>query len=318
MPTVCVLGALCGEIWFSRNKEEIPIRKALCRASLMSTVTLLLLAASMLSGTPAAAADAEAPRSSLEKLAQEFTDPLTTLPQIFTQNVYTPANFGTDAPTNRVIARVIIPRVPESSLLPFVQLIRPSVSLVTVPTGTGSGTRTAFGDMQLFDLAVLPWPGRESGLLMGVGPLFVFPTATDKLAGQGAWQVGPAFGAIHKGIPPLIMGCLIQNPISFAYTSQDRQPVSTLLVQPILAVYLGKGFYAKSADSTWSMGWRSGSATMLPLSLGLGYVLLHEDWPPLNFFVSGEWMAYRDNAPIAPQMTVRFGLTIAFPQFRPW
>jgi len=28
------------------------------------------------------------------------------------------------------------------------------------------------------------------------------------------------------------------------------------------------------------MGWRSGSATILPLSLGLGYVLLHEDWPP--------------------------------------
>jgi hypothetical protein len=28
------------------------------------------------------------------------------------------------------------------------------------------------------------------------------------------------------------------------------------------------------------MGWRTGSATMLPLSLGLGYVLLHEDWLP--------------------------------------
>ena len=302
----------------AQPKKEIPVRSDCLRSNLMSTVTLVLLAASLLLGTPAAAADAEAPKPSLAKLAQEFTDPLTTLPQIFTQNVYTPTNFGTDAPTNRLIGRVIIPRVPESSLLPFVQLIRPSVSLVTVPTGTGSGTRTAFGDMQLFDLAVLPWPDRESGLLMGVGPVFVFPTATEKAAGQGAWQAGPAFGAIYKGMPPLIMGCLIQNPISFAYTSQDRQPVSTLLVQPILALYLGRGFYLKSADATWTMGWRSGSATLLPLSLGLGYVLLHEDWPPLNLFVSGEWMAYRDNAPIAPQMTVRFGLTIAFPQFRLW
>ena len=218
---------------------------------------------------------------------------------------------------NRLIARVIIPRVPKSSLLPFVQLIRPSFSLVTVPTGTGSGTRTAFGDMQLFDLAVLPWPDRESGLLMGVGPLFVFPTATDKAAGQGAWQVGPAFGAIYKGIPALIMGCLIQNPISFAYTSHDRQPVNTLLVPTHPGCFTsGTGFYVKSADATWTMGWRSGSATMLPLSLGLGYVLLHEDWPPLNFFVSGEWMAYRENAPIAPQMTVRFGLTIASPSIQ--
>ena len=171
----------------AQPKKEIPVCRDGLRSNLMSTVTLVLLAASLLLGTPAAAADAEAPKPSLAKLAQEFTDPLTTLPQIFTQNVYTPTNFGTDAPANRLIGRMIIPRVPESALLPFVQLIRPSVSLVTVPTGTGSGTRTAFGDMQLFDLAVLPWPDRESGLLMGVGPVFVFPTATEKTAGQGAW-----------------------------------------------------------------------------------------------------------------------------------
>jgi len=41
--------------------------------------------------------------------------------------------------------------------LPFVQLVRPSFSLVTVQ-GPKGGTRTDFGDMQLFDLAVLPWP----------------------------------------------------------------------------------------------------------------------------------------------------------------
>jgi len=27
------------------------------------------------------------------------------------------------------------------------------------------------GDMQLFDLAVIPWPGRETGFFMGVGPI---------------------------------------------------------------------------------------------------------------------------------------------------
>ncbi len=43
----------------------------------------------------------------------------------------------------------------------------------------------------LFDVAVLPWPDRQkTGLLVGVGPSFVFPTATSKSAGQGAWQAG--------------------------------------------------------------------------------------------------------------------------------
>src|SRR5262249_20183032 len=144
------------------------------------------------------------------------------------------------------------------------------------------------------------------------------PTATDERAGQGAWQVGPAFAAIYKGIPGILLGTLIQNPISFAYTSSDREPVSALLVQPILVVYLGRGFYAKSADATWVLNWRRGTATTLPLSAGVGYVLLHEGWPPFNIFVSGEWTAYRQFAPQTPQTTVRLGFTMAFPQLRPW
>ena len=71
--------------------------------------------------------------------------------------------------------------------------------------------------------AVLPWPDRKkTGLLVGVGPTFVFPTATSRSAGEGAWQTGPALGAIYAGIPGLLVGFVAQNPISFAYT-----PMST-------------------------------------------------------------------------------------------
>jgi hypothetical protein len=279
---------------------------------------LVLLAATLFCQPVARAQDDEADISSPEKLAEEFTDPLTTLPQIFLQDAYTPENYGTEAQTNRVIGRAIIPRVPKLTLLPFVQLVRPSFFLVTVPTGKGSATRTEFGDMQLFDVAVLPWPSPETGFRMGVGPLFVFPTASDQSAGQGAWQVGPTFAAIYKGIPWLLAGCLIQNPISFAYTAPDRRPVNTLLFQPVLLVAAGSGWYVKSADSTWSVGWRHGNATLLPLSFGVGRVLVREGWPPINFFISGEWMAYRQFAPVAPQTTVRFGMTVAFPEWRPW
>ena len=252
------------------------------------------------------------------KLAADFNDPLTTLPQLFIQNAYTPVNYGTEAPTNRLIVRLIVPRIPRFSLFPFVQLIRPSFSLVTVPTGRGSDTRTEFGDFALFDLVLLPWPSRESGFIMGFGPLFVFPTATHKTAGQGSYQVGPAFAAIYKGIPGLLLGCLLQNPISFAYTSSDRRSVSTLLVQPIILQQLWRGLYIKSSDSTWSFGWREGAPSLVPLSLGLGYVIPRGGAPALNFFSSVEWMAYRNHAPVAPQTTVRVGFTVAFPGLRLW
>jgi hypothetical protein len=185
---------------------------------------------------------------------------------------------------------------------------------VTVPSGRGRGTATALGDMQLFDLAVIPWPGRDSGLLMGVGPVFVFPTATDKAAGEGAWQIGPAFGAIYKGIPGILLGGARPEPHVVRLHVQ-RPPGSQYddRVQPIVLVHLWRGLYVKSADASWTIGWHEGAARTFPLSLGLGWVILRDDAPPLNLFVSGEWLVYRENAPVAPQTTVRFGLTVAFP-----
>ena len=262
-------------------------------------------------------ARADVPLSETEKLEQEFTDPLTTLPQLFFRDSYSPANFGTHVQTNTAVLRAIIPRIPPYSVLPFVQLVRPTFTLVTVPSPRG-GSRTEFGDMQLFDLAVTPWPGRESGFAFGVGPTFVFPTATSTSAGQGAWQAGPAFAAGYYGIPWLLAGFLFQNPVSFAYTSPKRSPQNTMEFQPILLVHLWAGWYLRSADPTWTVGWRHHSPTMIPLSLGVGRVIVRPRLPPINLYVTGQWMAYRQFAPTSPQTAINFGITVAFPEFSKW
>ena len=43
--------------------------------------------------------------------------------------------YGIEAETNRVIARLIVPRIPRFSLFPFVQLIRPVAPQTTVRFG---------------------------------------------------------------------------------------------------------------------------------------------------------------------------------------
>jgi hypothetical protein len=259
-----------------------------------------------------------------EKLEQDFTDPLTTLPQLIVRDSYMPANYGPCTPlactrdyeTNQLILRPLIPRVPPRSFLPFNQLIRPTLALVTVPSSRG-GTRTEFGDLSIFDVAVLPWPDRnKSGLLIGIGPTFVFPTATSRSAGQGAWQAGPALGAIYTGIPGLLVGFIAQNPISFAYTSPNRPPQNTFLLQPVFALHLWEKWYLRSAEATWTLAWRRHSPTMLPLGIGIGRTLIRPGLPPMSLFVTGQWMAYRQYAPIAPQTTINFGITVAFPQLR--
>jgi len=262
--------------------------------------------------------------SAEEQLQRDFTDPLTTLPQLLVRDGYTPANYGPCTPracprnvqTNQAIIRPLIPRIPPYSLLLFVQLMRPTFALVTVPSPRG-GTRTEFGDLAIFDLAISPWPDRrKTGLLVGLGPTFVFPTATSKSAGQGAWQAGPALGMIYSGIPGLLVGFVAQNPIGFDYTSPNRAPQNTLQFQPVLALHLWKEWYLRSAEANWSIGWHRHSPTMLPLSLGIGRTLVRPGLPPLSFFVTGQWMVYRQFAPIAPQTTINFGTTVAFPQLR--
>jgi hypothetical protein len=259
--------------------------------------------------TPATSAQSEE-----DKLERDFTDPLSTLPQVIVRDSYTPANFGTGLQTNQFLIRPLIPRIPPRTFLPFMQLIRPTFALVTVPSSRG-GTRTEFGDLPVFDVAVLPWPDRKkTGLLIGIGPTFVFPTATSKSAGEGAWQVGPALGAVYTGIPGLLAGFIAQNPVSFAYTSAHRPPQNTLEIQPVFAFHLWNEWYLRSAEANWSMGWHHHSPTLLPLSMGIGRTLVRQGLPPMSFFVTGQWMLYRQYAPISPQTTVNFGMTMAFPQ----
>lgn len=281
------------------------------------TFVLILSLAILSTGFRPAPAIAQTGSQPSETLEQAFTDPLTTLPQIVIRDSYSPATYGTHVQTNGVIVRPIIPRIPPYTLLPFVQLIRPTFTLLTVPSRRG-GSRTEFGDMQLFDLAVLPWPRKSTGFLVGLGPTFSFPTATSTSAGEGAWQAGPALGAVYVGHPGLLVGFILQNPISFAYTSPGRRPQTTFEIQPVFALHLFGPWYLRSAEATWAMGWRHHTPTELPLSLGIGRTFVHPGLPPMSFFVTGQWTVYRQFAPVTSQTTINFGITMAFPKLEEW
>src|SRR6266404_1010971 len=225
-------------------------------------------------------------------LAREVDDPTAILTQLKFQDLYTPRNFQTTAQTNTVQLRPVL------------------------ATSRGSSTITKFADMQLFDLFVSNWPNpKETGFGWGIGPTFVFPTGRVSKAAKHAWQVGPALGVSYRGIPHLMVGFLFQDPISFAYTNSSATPQSQMQFQPLISYTLGGGWYVKSADSTWTVNWRHGSSTTIPISLGFGRVWKFEG-PELNTWASGEWTAYRQYTNITPMYTVRFGVTLLFPHFQ--
>ena len=276
-------------------------------------VFVLLMAMGRARGQNIAINSASA-ESEEDQLAREVDDPTAILTQLKLQDLYTSRNFQTTAQTNTVQPRPVI-LIEQFSLFPFKQLIRPTFEVQTLATSRGSSTITEYADMQLFDLFVSNWPNpKETGFGWGIGPTFVFPTGRVSQAGKHAWEAGPAVAAAYRGIPHLMVGFLFQNPISFAYTNASATPQSQVQFQPLISYTLGGGWYAKSADSTWTVNWRDGSSTTIPISLGFGRVWKFEG-PELNTWVSGEWTVYRQYTNITPMYTVRFGVTLLFPHF---
>ena len=213
-----------------------------------------------------------APNGGSEPLSEQVNDPTASLTQVQIKNIYTPAEYGTNAQPNTLQIRPLF-ALSAFSLMPFDQIARPTIRVVTVPNGKGAATTTAYDDMQFLGLFVMRWPdSRATEFRWGIGPYLVFPTATSRLTGQGAWQAGPAFAYSYRGIPGLNIAGLMQQATSFAYTSSAAVPVTSLSFQPIISYQLGRGWYIKSSDATWALNLRHNTSTTMPISGGFGRV----------------------------------------------
>jgi hypothetical protein len=251
-----------------------------------------------------------------ESLAVKENDPTGALTQFKVQDIYTPAQYGTNAQLNTLQIRPLLAVRPEL-FTPLEQLIRPTIQVVTVPRNKGASTTTALDDFQLLDLFVMPWPNEKETLFRwGFGPTFVFPTSTSQYTGRGAWQMGPAWAFSYKRIPGLNIAGLFQQNTSFAYSSSHSVPQSSLQIQPMLSYQMGRGWYLKSSDSTWTINWRHKTSTQIPLSAGFGKVWKFDKGYSIDTSFSGEWMAYRQFTTQVEQFGLRFQVNVLMPQLQ--
>ncbi|MCZ0964617.1 transporter, partial [Paracoccus benzoatiresistens] len=110
-----------------------------------------------------------------------------------------------------LISRTIIPVVHQSDVLP------------------GSGSQTGVGDIvQSFFFS--PKAPTAGGVIWGVGPVFLLPTASDELLGTGKWGAGPT-GVVLVQRGPWTVGGLANHLWSFA-GDEDRADVNRTFLQP--------------------------------------------------------------------------------------
>lgn len=197
-------------------------------------------------------------------LAQELTNPLAdlvTVPiQVNLDRRIGPANDGTKVTTNvqpvipfkvtekwNVISRTIVPVVYQDDIAP------------------GAGSQFGLGDINITAF-LSPREPSAGGLIWGVGPVLLLPTATDAKLGGKKWGAGPAgVGLVMRG--PWTVGALANHIWSFA-GDDKRQDISNTFIQPFLAY-------------TWPSGWTAS------LQSEAGYNWKSETWSvPVNVALS--------------------------------
>jgi len=115
----------------------------------------------------------------------------------------------------------------------------------------GAGSQFGLGDASL-SLFFSPKKPTSSGVIWGVGPIFLLPTATDSLLGAKKWGGGPtAILLTMKG--PWTMGALANHVWSYAGDS-DRPDINNTFIQPFVA-YTWPSAWTLSAQSESTYNW---------------------------------------------------------------
>jgi hypothetical protein len=165
---------------------------------------------------------------------------------------------------------------------------RPVIPLYnSVPHPIGPGRfrqTTAFGDIA--DVEMLS-PAHAGPWLLGLGPTFIFPSATSMFTGQGKYQIGPG-GVIGYLSDKYIIGVFPQQ--WWSVSGGDRPAVSQLNIQPFASVFFGEGWsvgYSGNILANWHAD--SDQAWTVPVGLAISKVVKLGRLP-VRIAVAGQYM----------------------------
>jgi hypothetical protein len=181
------------------------------------------------------------------------------------------------------------------------QLSVPFVETTPLPPGPGGDRKTGFGDIQLASVLA---PSQTSGWLGGIGPTFIFPTASDDALGQGKWQAGPVAVGGYLG-SKWTAYAVAQQWWSFA-GDDDRSRTNQLCLEYVLLRALPHRWQVGMQPSM-TVDWTAsrGNKVSFPVGLGVGKTVRIGNLP-IQFWVEADYYPVRPDDVSAP----RWGIDI--------
>lgn len=169
-----------------------------------------------------------------------------------------------------------------------------------------NGSEFGLGDT-LQSLFLSPKAPGPFGLIWGVGPVFLLPTATDEVLGGEKWGIGPTAVALKQD-GPWTYGILANHVWSFA-GADSRPDVNQTFLQPFLSYTFPTALtLAVNTEATYD--WETEQWTV-PLQAGVSQVL-RLGRQPISLGLFGRYWA--DGGQTAPDWGIRFVVTFLFPK----
>lgn len=194
------------------------------------------------------AQDEQEATPSAEELAKKLQNPVASLISVPFQGNF---DFGVGPDDGRRFTLNIQPVIPISISEDWNLIGRVIMPIIHQNDVFGnSGSQTGLGDAVVSSF-FSPKEPTSGGLIWGVGPVFLIPTATDDL-GSKKFGIGPT-GVVLKQIGDITVGALANHIWSVA-GDDDRNDVNTTFLQPFLAKNFSGG-YALTANTELTQSW---------------------------------------------------------------
>ena len=151
------------------------------------------------------------------------------------------------------------------------------------------------------------------GLIWGIGPVFLYPTATHPFLGTGTFSVGPT-AVVLKQEGGWTVGALF-NQLWSAAKDENRSDFSQMFLQPFMA-YTTKMHTTFTLSSEMTANWKaaSGDQWTIPLIFAISQILKIGK-QPISIQIGGKY--YADTPRYGPDWGVRLALTLLYPTARP-
>ena len=249
-------------------------------------------------------AHAQSQGNDADALAKQLSNPVASLISVPLQLNY---DDGYDGGGSRTFLNVqpVVPVSISDNWNMISRTILPIVYQDDVVPGTGSQFGTGDITQSLF---FSPKKPTASGWILGVGPAFLIPTASDDLLGTEKWAAGPTIVALRQTHSGWTYGVLANHLWSFA-GDDDRNDLSSTFLQPFLSKALGQG-RTVSVNIESSYDWK-GEQWTVPLNIG--YSKVSRIGKQMVSYQGGV-RAYLDAPDGGPDWGVRFTLTLLYPE----